>query len=129
MKVASDCQLQIAAQNKQAVEMGECEQPPSCITEHPGFQAVCLDKWVLQAAWYHTCIRNNVTSLTMVQMRNIADILHTVNLCDGAGELLARKLGCRCPIMQFVELGATFPLHGWRRNFYLRDFIFLMNNR
>ena len=38
--------------NKEAVEVGECEQPPSCITEHPGFQAVCLDRWVLQAAWY-----------------------------------------------------------------------------
>ena len=40
------------AKNKEAVEVGECEQPPSCITEHPGFQAVCLNRWVLQAAWY-----------------------------------------------------------------------------
>ena len=25
---------------------------PSCITLHPGFSAVCLNRWVLQTAWY-----------------------------------------------------------------------------
>ena len=25
----------------------------SCITNSPGFGTVCLDRWVLQAAWYH----------------------------------------------------------------------------
>ena len=24
---------------------------PGCITDNPGFQAVCLNQWVLQAAW------------------------------------------------------------------------------
>lgn len=24
----------------------------NCITQHPGFSAVCLNKWVLQTAWY-----------------------------------------------------------------------------
>ena len=43
---------QIVTKNSEAVKMGDCEQPPSCITQHPGFQAVCLNKWVLQAAWY-----------------------------------------------------------------------------
>ena len=23
----------------------------ACITDHPGFQSVCLDQWVLQTAW------------------------------------------------------------------------------
>ena len=26
--------------------------PPPCITLHPGFNTVCLDRWVLQAALY-----------------------------------------------------------------------------
>ena len=26
--------------------------PYNCITDNPGFQAVCLNRWVLQAAWY-----------------------------------------------------------------------------
>ena len=30
-------------------------QIPNCIIDNPGFQAVCLNQWVLQAAWsqYH----------------------------------------------------------------------------
>ena len=29
--------------------------PVRCITEHPGFQNVCLDVWVLQAAYHTYC--------------------------------------------------------------------------
>lgn len=25
---------------------------PQCITDHPGFQTVCLNRWMLQTAWY-----------------------------------------------------------------------------
>ena len=32
--------------------MGEVAEVPVCITQHPGFQAVCLNRWVLQTAWY-----------------------------------------------------------------------------
>ena len=31
---------QIVTKNNEAVKMSDCEQPPSCITQHPGFQAV-----------------------------------------------------------------------------------------
>ena len=32
---------------------GEVTGPfPSCITLHPGFSAVCMNRWVLQTAWY-----------------------------------------------------------------------------
>ncbi|XP_068697248.1 uncharacterized protein [Montipora foliosa] len=43
---------QICDKNKEAVEMGEVAEAPVCITQHPGFQAVCLNRWVLQTAWY-----------------------------------------------------------------------------
>ena len=43
---------EIVKKNTEAVEMGDCQVPPSCITQHPGFQAVCLNRWVLQCAWY-----------------------------------------------------------------------------
>jgi len=37
---------------REAVEVGEVAEAPVCITQHPGFQAVCLNRWVLQTAWY-----------------------------------------------------------------------------
>ncbi|XP_078356368.1 P2X purinoceptor 7-like [Oculina patagonica] len=43
-----------AVQNKntEAVTSGECAEQPQCITQHPGFHAICLNRWVLQVAWY-----------------------------------------------------------------------------
>ena len=37
--------------NLEAVEVEQLEEPPGCIVYHPGFQAVCLNVWVLQTAW------------------------------------------------------------------------------
>ena len=70
--------------------MGDCEQPPPCITQHPGFQAVCLNRWVLQAA-SGTNINNNTVNPLMVQNTNSTDILHIASLYDGAGEFLGKK--------------------------------------
>ena len=35
-----------------AATEGDTEQPVTCITQHPGFRAVCTNKWVLRTAWY-----------------------------------------------------------------------------
>ena len=37
----------------EAFEVENMEEPPKCIVEHPGFQAVCLNYWVLRAAWQY----------------------------------------------------------------------------
>ncbi len=34
-------------------KMDEYEDDLNCITDHPGFKAGCLDKWVLDIAYYH----------------------------------------------------------------------------
>ena len=43
---------EICNKNREAVGMGEVAEAPVCITHHPGFQAVWLNRWVLQTAWY-----------------------------------------------------------------------------
>ena len=32
--------------------MGEVAEAPVCLTQRPGFQGVCLNRWVLQTTWY-----------------------------------------------------------------------------
>ena len=45
-----DC---IVARNNEAVEHEEPKEPLVCVvTQNPGFNAVCLNRWVLQIAWY-----------------------------------------------------------------------------
>ena len=41
----------VMAKNHEAVEVEQLEGPPECITQHPGFHAVCINIWVLQTAW------------------------------------------------------------------------------
>ena len=42
---------EIQRKNLKAFEIEHLVAPPDCIVQHPGFQAVCLNHWVLQAAW------------------------------------------------------------------------------
>ena len=37
----------VKKKNIEAVEVEQLEEPPGCIVYHPGFQAVCLNVWVL----------------------------------------------------------------------------------
>ena len=48
------CQEIEQVKNKlnEAVTSGECEEEPTCITQHPGFHPVCISRWVLQTPWY-----------------------------------------------------------------------------
>lgn len=39
----------MASLNSEIV-LQEVESPPSCVTKHPGFDTVCLDKWSLRFA-------------------------------------------------------------------------------
>ena len=41
----------IASKNEEVFEHVKPTEPYDCITDNPGFYTVCLDRWVLQAAW------------------------------------------------------------------------------
>ena len=43
---------QILNRNEEYTCCSEFPEAPVCITQHPGFQAVCLNRWVIQTAWY-----------------------------------------------------------------------------
>ena len=43
---------EIYTKSVEAKEEKDTKEVPVCITQHPGFHAVCLNKWVLQTAWY-----------------------------------------------------------------------------
>jgi hypothetical protein len=41
----------IMDKNQQVFEEENLVDPITCITNNPGFKAVCLNRWVLEAAW------------------------------------------------------------------------------
>ena len=48
------CQEIEAVKNKniEAVTSGKIQEEPTGITQHPGFHPVCINRWVLQTAWF-----------------------------------------------------------------------------
>ena len=42
---------QVAYKNQEVIEVTKPVRLFTCITDNPGFHSVCLDRWVLQAAW------------------------------------------------------------------------------
>ena len=42
---------EVVYKNQEAVEIEDLAEAPRCITNHPDFAALCLNCWVLQAAW------------------------------------------------------------------------------
>ena len=43
----------VKRKNLEAVEAENMEDPPKCIVEHPGFQSIWRNLWVLQATWQY----------------------------------------------------------------------------
>ena len=43
---------QVANKSEEVFEHVKPSVPYNCITDNPGFHTVCLDRWVLQAAWF-----------------------------------------------------------------------------
>ena len=43
---------QIMSKNQQVFEKENCIDPITCITNNPGFKTVCLNRLVLEAAWF-----------------------------------------------------------------------------
>jgi len=43
---------QITEKNQNVFEEENLGFPISCITDNPGFKAVCLNRWVLEASWF-----------------------------------------------------------------------------
>lgn len=42
---------EVKNKNVEAIAVEELQAEPICIVQHPGFEAVCLNVWVLQTAW------------------------------------------------------------------------------
>ncbi len=64
--------------NKVVAKMGETEdEPASCITRHPEFEGMCLNVWVLQAAYYQYRQEHGMDSLpaSMHEYANIEIII------------------------------------------------------
>ena len=44
---------EVVNKNIEVFEVDKPDAMPTCITNNPAFEAVCLNPWVLQVAWFY----------------------------------------------------------------------------
>lgn len=105
-----------------AVTEGDCEQPLSCITEHPGFLAVCTNKWVLRTAWfqYKQQYQNAYEGPEHKQYRHVA-YRQFVRWCWG---FLGKDIRVVLPSCAVMCIRAHFPPPGLEDDFVFEGFHF-----
>ena len=69
---------QVANKNEEVMEYIKPTLPYGCITNNPGFHTVCLDRWVLQAAWLQYKQQYGIQHMKALITKYLA-MLHTVS--------------------------------------------------
>lgn len=114
-----DC---VVAKNNEAVEAEGLAEPPICITQHPGFHAVCLNHWVLQTAWYQykQQYKDSYEGPSHKQNRHIA-YRQLARWCWG---LLGKEVRVVLPSCAVCCIRAHFPPPGLEEDFIFEGFHF-----
>lgn len=110
----------VKAKNEEAVQIEKIEKP-KCITDHPGFKAVCLNVWVLQAAWFQYKQQygdNAFQGPKHKQNRHIA-YRQLVRWCWG---VLGEKVRVPLPSCAVCCIRAHFPPPGLEDDFTFEGF-------
>ena len=91
-----------------------------CITQHPGFTAVCLNKWVLRTAWhqYKQQYTNSYEGPEHKQFRHIA-YRQLARWCWG---YLGKEVRVVLPSCAVMCIRAHFPPPGHEENFVFEGF-------
>ncbi len=98
------------------------EAIPTCITQHPGFKSVCLNKWVLKTAWfqYKQQYADAYEGPEHKQLRHIA-YRQLVRWCWG---FLGKDIRVVMPSCAVMCIRAHFPPPGLEDDFIFEGFHF-----
>ena len=99
------------------------QPPPQCITQHPGFAAVCLNRWVLKTAWlqYKQEYKDSYEGPEHKQFRHIA-YRQLARWCWG---YLGKELRVVLPSCAVMCIRAHFPPPGLEEDFVFEGFRFV----
>lgn len=113
-----DC---IVTKNYEVVERGLMAEPPSCITQHPGFQANCLNIWVLQTAWLQYKQQYGSNSYNGPEHKKNRHVAYRqlVRWCWG---FLGKDIRVALPSCAVCCIRAHFPPPGLEDNFEFEGF-------
>ena len=104
----------------QMVAEGEAAEAPQCITDHPGFLAVCTNKYVLRTAWfqYKQQYKDSYEGPEHKQLRHIA----YRQLARWGWGVLGKEVRVVLPSCAVMCIRQHFPPPGVEDNFTFEGF-------
>ena len=118
------CQEVLACVSKNE-EVAHVEQIaiPACITDNPGFQAVCLNYWVLQAAWNQYKQQYGTKAFEAPEHKKQIHVAYRqlVRWCWG---VLGKEIRVPLPSCAVSCIRANFPPPGLEDDFVFEGFQF-----
>lgn len=112
---------EVKRKNLEAVEIERLDEAPGCITNHPGFHAVCLNVWVLQTAWLQFKQQYGATAYEGAEHKRNRHIAYRqlVRWCWG---ILGRDIRVTLPSCAVCCIRAHFPPPGLEDDFVFTGF-------
>ena len=111
---------EIASLCMQMVVEGEAAEAPLCITDHPGFLAVCTNKYVLRTAWfqYKQQYKDSYKGPEYKQLHHIA----CRQLARWDWGVLGKEVRVVLPSCAVMCIRQQFPPPGLEENFTFEGF-------
>lgn len=109
--------------NSEAVEDRELQVEPPCVTQHPGFSAVCLNPYVLRTAWYQyrQQYANKAFDGPLHKKNRHIAYRQFVRWCWG---FLGKEIRVPLPSCVVSCIRAHFPPPGLEEDFHFTGFLF-----
>lgn len=113
----------IMDKNQQVFEEENLVDPITCITNNPGFKAVCLNRWVLEAAWsqYRQYYGNKAHEGPEHKRNRHIAYRQLVRWCWG---VLGKEIRVVLPSCAVMCIRAQFPPPGLEEDFEFTGFIY-----
>ncbi|KXJ11944.1 P2X purinoceptor 7 [Exaiptasia diaphana] len=110
---------QIMEKNRQVAEEENLTEPLKCITDNPGFKAVCLNRWVLETAWFQYSQQYGAVNTPEHKRKRHIAYRQLVRWCWG---VLGKEIRVVLPSCAVMCIRAHFPPPGLEDDFEFTGF-------
>lgn len=114
--------LKCIMKNEEVAQMEQTEVPV-CITNNPGFQAVCLNYWVLQAAWNQYKQEYGAKAFEGPEHKKQRHVAYR-QLVRWCWSVLGKEIRVVLPSCAVSCIRAYFPPPGLEEDFVFTGFMF-----
>ena len=115
--------VEVINKNIEVFEVDKLDAHPTCITDNPAFEAVCLNHWVLQTAWFHYKQQYGNTAYEGPDHKKNRHVAYR-QLARWCWGCLGKQIRVPLPSCAVSCIRAHFPPPGLEEHFEFQSFLY-----